>query len=103
MTIRHVVAWKLAAVDDAVRGEQAAEVARRLTSLVGVVPSIRALSAGPNAAYAQQNVDVAVVIDFDDVQGLDEYQSHPAHQDVAAYIRSVVSHRMAVDFEVVSS
>ncbi|CAN7397327.1 Dabb family protein [Microbacterium sp. LjRoot45] len=100
MTLRHVVAWKLAAEDEEVRAEQAAEVAARLRSLVGVVPSIRELSAGPNAAYAHANVDVAVVIDFDDVQGLDDYQTHPAHQEVAAYIRSVVAGRMAVDFEV---
>lgn len=99
MTIRHVVAWKLTAEDPDTRAAQAAEVARRLTGLVGVVPSIRSLSAGPNAAYAHQNVDVAVVIDFDDVQGLDDYQTHPAHQEVAAYIRSVVGDRMAVDFE----
>lgn len=100
MTLRHVVAWKLAAEDEEVRAEQAAEVAARLRSLVGVVPSIRELSAGPNAAYAHTNVDVAVVIDFDDVQGLDDYQTHAAHQEVAAYIRSVVAGRMAVDFEV---
>lgn len=100
MTIRHVVAWKLAAEDADTRAQQAAEVARRLAGLVGVVPSIRALSAGPNAAYADANVDVAVVMDFDDVAGLDAYQTHPAHQEVAAYIRSVVAGRMAVDFEV---
>jgi len=99
MTIRHVVTWSLAAEDAAVRAEQAAEVARRLQSLVGVVPSIRALSAGPNVAYPDGNSDVAVVIDFDDVQGLDDYQTHPAHQEVAGYIRSVVGGRMAVDFE----
>ncbi len=100
MTIRHVVAWKLAAENPQERAEHAAEVARRLTGLVGVVPSIRALSAGPNVAYPEGNGDVAVVIDFDDVQGLDDYQTHPAHQEVGAYIRSVVAGRMAVDFEV---
>ncbi len=100
MTIRHVVTWSLAAEDASVRAEQAAEVARRLQSLVGVVPSIRALSTGPNVAYPDGNSDVAVVIDFDDVGGLDAYQTHPAHQEVAGYIRSVVSGRMAVDFEV---
>ena len=41
MTIRHVVSWKLAAEDDAVRAEQAAEVARRLNALDGVVPQLR--------------------------------------------------------------
>jgi hypothetical protein len=100
VTIRHVVAWKLSAEEPDVRAEQAAEVARRLRELVGVVPSIRALSAGPNAAYAEANADVAVVIDFDDVAGLDAYQSHPAHKEAGIYIRSVVSERMSVDFEI---
>ena len=67
---------------------------------MGVVPTLRSLSAGPNAAYADVNGDVALVADFDDVAGLDAYQVHPAHQEVAAYVRSVVSSRIAVDFEV---
>lgn len=100
MTIRHVVAWKLAAEDAETRAEQAEEVARRLESLVGVVPSIRSLSAGANVAYPDVNADVAVVIDFDDLRGLEEYQAHPAHQEVGGYIRSVAGGRLAVDFEV---
>lgn len=100
MTIRHVVAWKLAAEDAETRAEQAAEVARRLQSLVGVVPSIRSLSAGANVAYLDVNADVAVVIDFDDLQGLEEYQAHPAHKEVGGYIRSVAGGRLAVDFDV---
>ncbi|WP_424449180.1 Dabb family protein [Microbacterium arborescens] len=100
MTIRHVVAWKLAAEDPATRAEHAAEVTRRIQALVGVVPSIRSLSIGPNTAYPEVNGDVAVVADFDDLAGLEEYQVHPAHQEVVAYVRGVVADRIAVDFEV---
>jgi hypothetical protein len=100
VTLRHVVAWTLAATDPAERAEQAAEVARRLLALDGVVPSIRAISAGPNVAYADVNADVAVVIDVDDLAGLEAYQTHPAHQEAAGYIRSVVASRLSVDFEV---
>ena len=46
------------------------------------------------------NWDVALVADFADRAGLDAYQTHPDHQAVAGYIRSVVSDRVAVDFEV---
>jgi len=99
MTIRHVVAWKLAAEDAGTRAEQAAEVARLLQGLVGVVPSIRALSAGPNVAYPDGNADVALVMEVDDLAGLEAYQTHPAHQEVAGYIRSVTASRLAVDFE----
>ena len=53
MTIRHVVTWKLAAEDVAERGAQAAEVARRLNALDGVVPQLLSISAGANVAYPE--------------------------------------------------
>ncbi len=37
-------------------------------------------------------------MDVDDLDSLEAYQVHPAHQEVAAYIRSVVASRHAVDF-----
>lgn len=98
--IRHVVTWKLAAEDAATRSEQASEVARRLNALDGVVPQLRSISAGANIAYADANWDVTLVADVDSIEALEEYQVHPAHEEVVAYVRSVVASRVAVDFEV---
>ncbi|MCR2799914.1 MULTISPECIES: Dabb family protein [unclassified Microbacterium] len=98
--IRHVVAFKLADTDPAVRAVQAAEAARRLTALVGVVPSLRAMSAGANALDLPGNWELVLVADFDDAAGLDAYQVHPAHEEVAAFIGGIRSDRVAVDFEV---
>lgn len=98
--IRHIVTWKLAAEDAALRAEQAVEVARRLNALDGVVPQLRSISAGANVAYPDANWDVALVADFDSITALEEYQVHPAHEEVVAYVRSVVGSRTAVDFEV---
>ncbi|MFJ2370297.1 Dabb family protein [Microbacterium sp. NPDC087665] len=100
MTIRHVVSWKLASDDAAERAAQAAEVARRLNALEGVVPQLLSISAGANVVLPDANWDVVLVADFASVETLDEYQVHPAHLEAAAYIRSVVSARVAVDFEV---
>lgn len=100
MTVRHVVSWKLAAEDAAERADQAAEVARRLNALDGVVPQLLSISAGANMAYPDTNWDVTLVADFDSIDALEEYQVHPAHEEVVAYVRSVVSSRVAVDFEV---
>lgn len=97
--IRHVVSWKLAEPDAALRGEQAAEVARRLNALMGVVPELRAVSAGANLAHPDVNWDVTLVADVDSLEALEAYQVHPAHQEVGAYLRSVVASRVAVDFE----
>jgi len=98
--IRHVVSWKLAAEDAVERAEQAAEVARRLNALDGVVPQLRSISAGANTAYPDTNWDVTLIADFDSIAALEEYQVHPAHEEVVAYVRSVVASRAAVDFEV---
>ncbi|WCM56001.1 Dabb family protein [Microbacterium sp. EF45047] len=100
MTIRHLVMWKLAAEDAAVRAEQAAEVARRLNALDGVVPQLRSVSAGANVAHPDVNWYVALVADVDSLDDLAAYQVHPAHEEVAIYIRSVVASRVAVDFEI---
>lgn len=98
--IRHVVSWKLAAEDAGQRAEQAAEVARRLNALDGVVPQLRSISAGANVAYPDTNWDVTLVADFDSIDALEEYQVHPAHEEVVDYVRSVVAARVAVDFDV---
>lgn len=100
MTIRHVVTWKLAAEDAGERAAQAAEVARRLNALRGVVPQLLSVSAGANSVYPEANWDVTLVADFASVEALEEYQVHPAHVEAAGYIRSVVASRVAVDFEV---
>ena len=97
MTLRHVVAWKLAADDEATRVAQAREIADRLRALVGVVPSIGTMTVGPNVV--EGNWDAALVADFADRAALDAYVEHPAHQDVVVFIRGVVSDRVVVDFE----
>ncbi|MDQ0644441.1 Dabb family protein [Microbacterium murale] len=100
MTIRHVVTWKLASEDAVEREEQAAEVARRLNALDGVVPQLRSISAGANSVYPEANWDVTLIADFDSIEALEQYVIHPAHEEAAVYIRSVVASRVAVDFEV---
>lgn len=100
MSIRHVVSWKLAATGPAERAANAAEVARRLNALDGVVPQLLSISAGANMAYLDANWDVTLVADFASIADLEAYQVHPAHEEAASYIRTVVASRVAVDFEV---
>lgn len=99
MTLRHVVAWRLTTDDPHARAEQAQRIADELGSLAGVVPSLLAVSVGPDLV-GEGNWDVALVADFADRAGLDAYQAHPAHRAAGDYIRSVVSDRVAVDYEV---
>ena len=68
-------------------------------ALQGVVPSILDIRVGPDVGGGG-NWDVALVADFADEDALNAYVRHPDHQAVVAYVRSVVSDRVAVDFEV---
>ncbi len=96
--IRHIVAWKLRTDDPAERAEQAQKITADLLALRGVVPSIDDISIGPDVVGGA-NWDLALVADFADQAALDAYQTHPDHQAVVGYVRSVVSDRVAVDFE----
>lgn len=99
MSIRHVVAWRLATPDPAERAEQAARISRELNALKGVVPALIDITVGPDVV-GSPNWDVALVADVADAEALEAYQQHPAHQAVVGYVRSVVADRVAVDFEV---
>jgi hypothetical protein len=98
MSIRHIVLWKLAAEDADTRALHAEQIAERLLALQPLIPEIRHIEVGANVAYPQTNSDVALLIDVDDVAALEAYQVHPAHQEAAAFIRSVVAERAAVDY-----
>lgn len=100
MSIRHVVSWKLAAEGPEERAEQAAEIARRLNALDGVIPGLLSITVGANVAYPEANWDVALVADFPSLAELEAYQVHPAHVEASGYVRSVVASRVAVDFEI---
>jgi hypothetical protein len=100
MTIRHIVFWKLNALTPRKKAADAAEIATSLEALVGVVPEIRALTVGPDVA-GDENWDVALILDVDDLDALERYQKHPEHKKAGAFIRTVVSDRLAVDLQVV--
>ena len=97
--IRHIVSWQLAPADPAEKAAAAAGIAARLEALVGVVDEIRSLRVGSDVAGGT-NWDVVLIADFDDLNAVNRYQGHPAHQAAGAFIRSVVTSRMAVDIVV---
>lgn len=99
MSVKHIVIWSIAATDETEKAEAIARITSALTGLVGRIGSIRSLTVGLNGAYPDKNGDLAVVADFDDFEGLDEYQNHPDHLEVAALVRSLVSSRAAIDYE----
>jgi hypothetical protein len=96
--IHHVVAWRLR--DDVDRAEAIATIRVALEGLAGLVPSIRSIRVVDNVAEPGVNADLAVVAEFDDLAGLDAYQTDPRHIAASATVRELVAGRTAIDWEV---
>lgn len=97
--IRHVVSWKLSAVDDAGKAHAFQEIADALTPLAGSIPQVQSLRVARNSAFPDTNWDVILIADYNSVDDLHAYQVHPDHVAAAAIVRSHVAERASVDFE----
>ena len=93
--ITHIVTFKL--TDRS--AEHLAHCKGLLDGLVGKVPSLRSMVVGVNVVESPRAHDLGLIATFDDLAGLEAYQVHPDHQEVAGYLRSASSAIAAVDFE----
>ena len=70
--------------------ENAAEAKKRADKLPSLVPSLKAFECVVGAEFADKtNYDIALICDFEDEKGLDEYQNHPDHKAFGAYISTI--------------
>jgi hypothetical protein len=97
--IRHIVAFKLSATDEAQRTTDADGIREHLSALLGVIPGVRDLAVHRDLGLVDTHWDVVLVSDHDDNAALEGYQAHPAHKDASAWISTVVTDRAIVDFE----
>lgn len=98
--IVHNIAFKLAETDAGVRAEQASEFARRILSLEGKIPGLRAISVGTDVGRIAEHYDLVLVSHHDSYEDLEAYQAHPLHVEVIEYGKAIVSARACVDYEV---
>lgn len=76
-----------------------AEFCRRAESLKAI-PSVRAFTVVTNAPGApERNYDVSLIIDFDDVAGLDAYRVSPEHVAFGQFVGTIRIDRACIDYE----
>jgi hypothetical protein len=90
--LHHIVALR---VPDAVQAE---ELASRLNALEDLIPEIRSYTAGVDVVHSPVSYEVGLHSTFDDVDALERYRAHPAHQAVLQLIAEVSTERVAVDW-----
>jgi len=90
--LTHVVLFTFASLD------HAHEARRRLLTLVGQIPEIQHLEAGVDVVRSERSFDLALITRFASLEAMEAYQVHPAHQEVVAYIKTVATKVVAVDY-----
>ena len=94
---RHVVLFKFRADATA---EQMAAMQDGLSRLPAAIPVIRSYVYGPDAGVAQDNLDFALVADFDSREGFLAYRDHPVHVEfMNRFVRPIIETRTAVQHE----
>ena len=90
--LRHVAMFKFK--EDATE-EQRVAARDALKNLMGVVPSLRAMTVGRNLEHdlydrtVYRNWDMVLVADFDDLEGLGSYFAHPVMKAASDFTASV--------------
>ncbi|MBE6841680.1 MAG: Dabb family protein [Ruminococcus sp.] len=100
--IRHIVMFTLLEeANGKTKKENLAEAVEKAKALKDKVPSLRNYSVVTNYEKADRtNYDIALVCDFDDMNGLDEYQNHPDHKAFGAFLKNIRDGRACIDFEI---
>jgi hypothetical protein len=97
--IRHIVMFKLKRMDseENLTGIKN-EIKDRLESLPGKVDVIRKMEVGLNIVRSDRAYDLVLDSSFDNLEDLETYREHPAHQEVVSYIANYKDKSAAVDF-----
>ncbi len=95
--ILHVVLMRFPAPGDA------EEAVARARGMAAQIPEVRRCTAGRNVVPGPNAHDVLLQVELDDLEALDRYRAHPAHEEAAAFFRARRSAVASLDVEVAAN
>ena len=95
--IRHIVMFKLQALNHEESFKEAVTLARSLTSLKEVA---RGEVVCNHTDADSSNYDFALVFDFVSFEALNAYQIHPEHLKLKALLKDKIQARSCIDYEI---
>ena len=98
--IHHIVMFKLLDTGDKKLIEKnKLDVKKRLEGLPSRIDVIRSMEVGINVNESARAFDIVLVSTFDNLEDLDTYRVHPAHQEFVDYIGRIRERAASVDYE----
>jgi Stress responsive A/B Barrel Domain len=85
------------------------QIVEGLATAATAIPSIRRLRVGKRVKHCRPgyeqamptDFEYAVIVEFDDVDGLTAYLAHPAHNAIGGHFTASASDSLAYDYEMV--
>ncbi len=75
------------------------EVEKELGGLPAVIPEIMEFEFGRDVLRSERSYDFALVSEFENLEEMERYRVHPAHQKVAVKLKEICDSMLIVDFE----
>ncbi len=98
--IKHIVMFKLKSTDGISEYDNALEVKKRFDDVIANVKELKKGEVVINSAEApDSNYTIALICDFDSIDGLNAYQVHPAHVEFGKFIATIRTERACIDYE----
>ena len=97
--IKHIVVWRFK--DEALGATKAENLARArvaIEALRELVPQVRHLEVGVDIRADHDPSDLVIYSEFDSLEDLQAYQTHPEHVKVAQLIGEMRETRSVVDY-----
>jgi len=96
----HIVLWRLKeSAAGRTRDANARLITERFEELANMLDGLRRLDVGLGLPDGDDAAHVSIVMEFDSREAFQAYYDHPAHKDLAAFIRAVREDRRVIDYE----
>lgn len=96
--VKHIVMWNLRGASEQERTDNIAKVKREFEGLRHEIPGLRLLEIGVDFSKIDYACDVVLYSEFESVEALQGYATHPAHLRVKEALGNMRTHRYQVDY-----
>jgi hypothetical protein len=94
--IKHIVFFKF---KENTTEKEIREFEKNLQPLPASIDEIRHFEFGRDVIRSERSFDIALIVDFEDLDAGERYQKHPAHLKVIEKARNICSDIKAVDYK----
>jgi hypothetical protein len=94
--IQHIMLWNYR---EGVSEEERVRLESELAELSGKVPALREVRWGPVVGGRNQSFSHCFVMLFDDIEGLQQYATHPDHLHFSGPFKDACEVQVVIDFE----